>query len=241
MDPTLFTGVMARLIEGALAFRRNEYQSGRTAMPRLAAGQHPEILMIGCSDSRVDPALICGAGPGDVFTIRNVANLVPAYEAGDGRGYGVRAALEYGVKVLGVSHVVVFGHSHCGGVGAMIDAALGAAPEFEFIGPWLAIADTVPGQALADLAADGRPEVTADALHDCAAVVERRSILNSMSNLHTYPWIRERIAAGTLTVHGWWFDLDSGDLWATHPETGAFMPVEGDRDGRERIERIRGG
>ena len=225
-DSTRFTGVMATLIEGALAFRKSEYRSGRNVMPRLAAGQHPEVLMIGCSDSRVDPALICGAGPGDVFTIRNVANLVPAYEPGDGRGYGVRAALEYGIKVLGVSHVVVFGHAHCGGVEAMIEAARGASSEFEFMGPWLAIASAVPGQVLADLSADGGPEVTTDALHACTAVVERRSVLNSMSNLHTYPWIRERVAAGTLAVHGWWFDLDSGCLWAAHPETGAFMPVE---------------
>ena len=119
LDADLFTGSLAALVEGALAFRKNEYRSGRNLMPRLAAGQRPGVLMIGCSDSRVDPALICGAGPGEVFTVRNVANLVPPCDAGGGRGDSVRAALEYGVGTLGVSHIVVFGHAHCGGVRAM--------------------------------------------------------------------------------------------------------------------------
>ena len=94
------------------------------------------------------------------------------------------------------------------------------------MGSWLAVASTVPDQVLAELAADGRTDLTADSLHACAAVVERRSILNSIDNLRGYPWIRERIEAGALAVHGWWFDLDDGRLWATHPETGAFLPVE---------------
>ena len=226
LDASLFTGDLAALVDGALAFRKNEYHSGRTLMPRLATGQRPGVMMIGCSDSRVDPALICGAGPGEVFTVRNVANLVPPCDAGGGRGDSVRAALEYGVGTLGVSHVVVFGHAHCGGVSAMIDAARGAAPESGFLGSWLAVAGAVPGQVLAELAAGGQANLTADALPARAAVVERRSILNSIDNLRGYPWIRERIEAGALAVHGWWFDLDDGRLWATHPETGAFLPIE---------------
>ena len=226
LDAGRFTGGLGALVEGALAFRKNEYHSGRTLMPRLATGQRPGVMMIGCSDSRVDPALICGAGPGEVFTVRNVANLVPPYDPRGGRGDSVRAALEYGVGTLGVSHVVVFGHAHCGGVRAMIDAARGAAPESGFIGSWLAVASAVLGQVLAELTAGGRADPTADALPACADVVERRSILNSVDNLRGYPWIRERIEAGALAVHGWWFDLDDGRLWATHPETGAFLPIE---------------
>ena len=137
----------------------------------------------------------------------------------------MRAVLEYGVRTLGVSHIVVFGHAHCGGVRAMIDTACGTAPESGFLGSWLAIASTVPAQSLAE-AGHGRADLTADALYACAAVVERRSILHSIDNLCGYPWVRERIEAGALAVHGWWFDLDDGRLWATHPETGAFLPVE---------------
>ena len=133
LKPNLFTGRMASLLEGALSFRANEYGGDRDLMPRLAAAQHPEAMSVGCADSRVDPALICDARPGDLFTVRNVANLVPPCVAGGGRGDGVRAALEFGVKVLGVPHVVVFGHSRCAGVRAMIDGAGGAASELEFL------------------------------------------------------------------------------------------------------------
>ena len=230
LKPDRFPGRMASLLEGALSFRAKEYGGDRDLMPRLAAAQHPEAMIIGCADSRVDPALICGARPGDLFTVRNIANLVPAYEpaaseAGGGRGDGVRAALEFGIEVLGVSHVVVFGHSHCAGVQAMIDAAGGGASALEFLGPWLSIAAAVPARMRAETA-DGRPGPGAPAGPPRAAQVERWSILRSMDNLRTYPWIRDRVAAGTLGVHGWWFDLDSGRLWATSPETGAFLPVE---------------
>ena len=108
----------------------------------------------------------------------------------------------------------------------MIDAARGSAPESGFIASWLAIARTVPGQILADLVAAGQADLTADALPACTAVVERRSILHSIDNLRGYPWIRKRIEAGALAVHGWWLGLDDGRLWATHPETGAFLPIE---------------
>ena len=231
LKPDLFPGRMASLLEGALSFRAREYGGDRDLMPRLAAAQHPEAMIIGCADSRVDPALICGARPGDLFTVRNIANLVPAYEAaaseaGGGRGDGVRAALEFGIEVLGVSHVVVFGHSRCAGVQAMIDAAGGGASALEFLGPWLSIAAEVPTRMRAETAAEDRPGTGMAARPLCAAHVERRSIQHSVDNLHTYPWVRDRVAAGTLGVHGWWFDLDSGRLWATSPETGAFLPVE---------------
>lgn len=233
MDARLFPSALAALIDGARTFRQREYLGNRDLMPRLAAGQHPAVLLIGCSDSRVDPALICGARPGDVFTLRNVANLVPAYVSGenavaDGLGHGVRAALEYGVKALGVSHVVVFGHAHCGGVKAMIDTARGKPPAFEFIGPWLNVAAGVCDRVLAELAAERGRDVDTDDLAVHAALVERDSVLHSLDNLRTYPWIQERIEAGALAVHGWWFDLDDGRLWATHPRTGAFLPFDTD-------------
>ena len=227
LKPSQFPGGMASLLEGVLSFRTREYGGHRDLMRRLAAAQQPQVMVIGCSDSRVDPALLCGARPGDLFTVRNVANLVPACEGGDGRGDGVRAALEYGVKVLGVAHVVVLGHARCGGIRALVEMAGGAPPalEFEFLGPWLGLAAAVLDQVRAELAAEGRPDVTAEDLQRCIPRVERRSILQSLDNLRTYPWIRDRVATGALAVHGWWFDLDDGRLWATSPETGAFLPV----------------
>ena len=220
------TDAIAALIEGVRAFRRAEYPGGRHGIARLAKGQQPEVMMFGCSDSRVDPALVCGAGPGEVFLVRNVANLVPPYDLRDPRGDGVRAALEYGVRVLGVSHIVVLGHSDCGGVRGMIDIARGSPPELEFIAPWLSIADRVCDRLLAELAENGEPEVTADELPARSALVERRSILNSLDNLRSYPWVRDGIESGGLAVHGWWLDLHDGRLWVFHPETGTFLPIE---------------
>ena len=112
---------LSALIKGALAFHETEYNGDRALMGRLSKGQEPDVLMIACSDSRVDPALIFGARPGDLFVVRVVANLVPAQRSGDALAHGVMAAVEYGVKALGVSHVVVCGHSHCGGIRAAMD------------------------------------------------------------------------------------------------------------------------
>jgi carbonic anhydrase len=226
-DQQLFTGAMSRLIGGALDFRRSEYRSDKAHMPGLAHGQRPDVLMVGCSDSRVDPALICNAQPGEIFTIRNVANLVPPFDFGDGRGHGVRAAIEYGVKALKVSNIVVFGHAHCGGIKAAIDTAAGEAPAFDFIGPWLTIAKDACEQVLANREDKADATLSIARLKEYAYLVERQSVLNSIDNLKTYSWIRELVDAGELQLHGWWFDLETGDLWVTHPETGRFLPVEG--------------
>lgn len=228
VDKRLFAGVMGNLIEGAMAFRQDEYKGDKQDMCGLAEAQHPAVLIIGCGDSRVAPNLICGANAGDIFSIRNVANLVPPYGFGSGRsrGDGVRAAIEYGVKALEVSHIVVFGHAHCGGIKAAIDTAAGHAPEFEFIGPWVAIAEQACKQEVTDPVTGQKKPVSFSQLKDFAYLVERRSGLNSIENLEIYPWIKERIEANELTLHGWWFDLESGDLWVTHPENGQFLPVE---------------
>lgn len=225
VDQSMYTGVMARLIEGALAFREREYRGDQVRMAELAQAQKPEILLIGCCDSRVDLSLIAGAALGEIFTVRNVANLVPPFSYGNGAGQGVRAAIEYGVKALNVSQIVVFGHAHCGGIKAAIDHADGHTIQSDFIGDWLALAAPACHQVVADAAGHARP-VAISLLKECSYLVERASVLNSLENLRQYPWIAERVAAGRLTLHGWWFDLENGDLWATHPHTGQFLPVD---------------
>ena len=217
---------LAALLEGARAFRRKEYLGDRQVMAGLAAAQTPDVMMVACADSRVDPAVVCGAGPGTLFMVRNVANLVPARNEAAQHGNSVRSALEYGVRVLCVSHVVVLGHAGCGGIAALIDSACGRPPELEFLGPWLETAGGVCEQVLEDLAGGGEPGLTAESLRGRAGLVERRAVRNSVDNLRTYPWIRERLEAGTLALHGWWFDLRDGRLWTSHPDTGAFRPAE---------------
>ena len=136
-----YTDSYDALLRGARRFHETEYEGDRSLMARLSQGQEPDVLIVACSDSRVDPALIFGARPGDIFVVRVVANLVPPRRPGEATAYAVMAAVEYGVKALGVSHVVVCGHSHCGGIKAAMDAARGQEPPpFECLGPWVALA-----------------------------------------------------------------------------------------------------
>ncbi len=183
----------------------NEYFEG------LRAGQKPKTLVVACCDSRVDPALLMGCEPGDIFVVRNVGNMVPPYESADGR-HGVSAALEYGVKYLGIEHIIVCGHSLCGGIQALMS------PETdelgEFIGPWVHIAE----QAVRDVQERfaGKPAKVRQRACEMAA------ILVSMENLLTFPWIRELVESRDLFLHGWYFDMESGELLSYLPETKSF-------------------
>ncbi len=208
---------LSALMKGARAFRKTEYESDRSLMTRLSQGQEPEVLVLACSDSRVDPALVFDVRPGDIFVVRVVANLVPPWRPGDAMAHGVMAAVEYGVKALDVAHVVVCGHSHCGGIKAAMDAARGQElPPFECLGPWVALADAACREVLAEAPEDDRSDA------EVAAAAEQRSVLKSLAGLRSYPWIRERVERGDLTLHGWWFDIDTGDLWTGDLETGFF-------------------
>lgn len=143
-----------------------------------------------------------------------------------GAGHGVRAAIEYGVRALNIANIVVFGHAHCGGIKAAIQTAAGQAPSSDFLGTWLALAkDACQAKIQDPITGESRP-VPIERLQDYGYLVERASVLNSLKNLRTYPWIAERVAAGSLSLHGWWFDLETGDLWVTDPRTGQFLPVE---------------
>ncbi len=212
-----YTDSYTALLQGACRFHETEYQGDRSLMARLSQGQDPDVLIIACSDSRVDPALIFGARPGAIFVVRVVANLVPPRRPGDATAYAVMAAVEYGVKALGVSHVVVCGHSHCGGIKAAMDAARGQEPPpFECLGPWVALAD----QACREVLAEGSGNDRSDA--EMATAAEQRSVLKSIGSLRSYSWIRERVERGELALHGWWFDIDTGELWVANLETGVF-------------------
>jgi len=189
------------LIAGYRRFRADHWPAARAEYEALAAdGQTPHTLIVACSDSRADPALIFDAAPGQLFVVRNVANLVPPYEP-DGQLHGVSAALEFGVKVLNVDRIVVMGHAHCGGVAAMRDGAPDSVRDF--VAPWIA---------------QGTPVVRHIAETVDPAEVEQASeeavVRLSMRNLRTFPWIAEREAAGTLTLTGLHFGIAEGMLRA---------------------------
>ncbi|GGF52044.1 carbonic anhydrase [Azorhizobium oxalatiphilum] len=217
---------ISHLVNGVKRFKARFYEEAPGLMQRLVSeGQSPATLMISCSDSRVDPAILAGAEPGELFVVRNVANLVPAYAPDDGL-HGTGAALEYAVRDLKVDHIVVLGHAHCGGIKAMLSTAGGERPPREFVTPWVEMALNASRLHIPDeTTEEGQRQMPLDHLKTVPFLAERASILGSLDNLMTYPWVRERVEAGTLALHGWWFDLDSGDLWTTDAPGQPLMPV----------------
>lgn len=203
------------LIKGFKRFRENFFQSDDRLYEQLGRKQFPKVLVIGCCDSRVDPAILTDCRPGDLFVVRNVANLVPPYEP-DSHYHGVSAAVEYAVKFLNVEHVIVLGHSNCGGIDALMrsrrDGTVG-----EFLDPWIAIAEPALKAVQRDLSFKPR-ELQSRAC-------EQASILLSLGNLLSFPWIAERVENGRLALHGWYFDLSAGELLGYHPDTGEFEKI----------------
>ena len=206
------------LLDGYRRFRTGSYPAQRARYDALAnRGQAPKTMLIGCSDSRVDPALIFDVEPGQVFVVRNVANLVPPYETGGGR-HGVSAALEFAVTQIEVSDVVVMGHGGCGGVAASLSRRFEGAGVGEgyFIRHWI------------DLLDDERDRIeAAHAAHpdlDAQRALELAAVRVSLANLRTFPCIREREAAGTLRLHGAYFAIAEGVLHVMD-ENGEFAPA----------------
>jgi len=204
---------MDRLIEGYRRFRAEVWPRERSRFEALAAlGQRPRALVIACSDSRVDPQMIFNAAPGELFVIRNVANLVPPC-APDAAYHGTSAALEFAVRVLAVRDIVVVGHALCGGVRALLE---GAPPEAgDFVAPWMRIARAARERTLACEPAEARQEAC-----------EHEVVRLSLANLMTFPWVREAVEAGRLRLHGLHFDIRSGILVALRADGGASaVPV----------------
>jgi carbonic anhydrase len=204
-----------RLIDGYGAFTSDRLQSEQDRYRELAEhGQTPEIMVIGCCDSRVSPEVIFDARPGELFVVRNVANLVPPYET-DGKYHGVSAALEFGVGVLKVKHIVILGHAHCGGIRAYAEDAEPISPG-DFIGRWMS------------LMAPAAEKVGARGSMSRAEYLERMekaSIVNTLDNLMTFPRLSKLIERGAVTLHGAYFGVAKGELSVLDRATGEFRPV----------------
>jgi carbonic anhydrase len=201
------------LIEGYRRFRENGWSRERERWLQLAEGQSPRVMVVACSDSRVDPSQIFDAGPGEMFVVRNVANLVPPFELGGGR-HGVSAALEFAVTQLEVSEILVMGHGSCGGVHAALskrfqDAEPGAGG---FIAHWIDLLDDARDRITA--AHGGGPEAV--------RALELETVKVSIANLRTFPWIAEREADGRLAIHGAYFAISDGMLHVLDEADGAF-------------------
>lgn len=186
------------LVEGFRRFRARHFSGVGHTYERLREGQSPITLVVACSDSRVDPAIVLDVDPGDLFVVRNVANLVPPYDTDGGR-HGVSAALEFGVRALGVKNILVMGHAKCGGIRALLEGTQG-----EFIPQWMSIAGAARAEALVEAAhldAERRERA-----------LEFAAMRLSLRNLRGFPWIASAVDAGRLALHAWYFDLERGEL-----------------------------
>lgn len=205
---------IARMIRGFKQFKKNYFRDDAKLFDGLKSGQNPKTLVIGCCDSRVDPALLTGSAPGDIFVIRNVANLVPPHDMSAGF-HGVSSGIEYAVRVLQVSDIIVLGHSGCGGISALLNAE--KLEQTEYILNWMEIARPAL-EAIQHELKDKPLELKCRACEEAALLV-------SIDNLLTFPWIKERVDAGELSIHGWYFDLHAGQLLAFDPERGEFKKL----------------
>lgn len=189
---------MDDLTHGYKRFRAGNWQERQRVFEQLAEqGQKPKAMVVTCIDSRLDPAMIFDAGPGELLVVRNVANLVPPY-APDSHYHGTSAALEFGIRVLEIPRIIVLGHGMCGGVKALLNGAPETARDF--VVPWMAMANEAWTKAIKVPEAERQ------------LCCEHEVIKVSLKNLMTFPWIAEKVAKGTLSLQGMWFAISSGRL-----------------------------
>lgn len=206
------------LVEGYRRFRASGWMEERERWSELAGGQSPRVMVVACSDSRVDPVRIFDSNPGEIFVVRNVANLVPPFEP-DIHYHGVSAALEFAISQLQVEEIIVMGHGQCGGCAAALTGQFaGASPgEGGFIARWIDMLDVAREKVLAGHSGALTPEAF--------RAMEMESVRVSLANLRTFPWVAKREAEGRLTLHGAFFAIADGVLHLLDEPTGQYHPA----------------
>lgn len=215
------------LIEGYRQFKE-QYIGKQYGAYRVWAGktQTPRIMMISCSDSRVNPAILTHAGLGELFMVNNVANLVPPYKEGKDTHHSTSSALEYAITVLEVEDIIILGHSGCGGIKALIASNNEEQQEiktsenapYSFIGPWVQIAAKAKESVLTknkDLS-----------LAEQQTLCEKEALLVSLENLETFPWVKAALSEDKLKIHAWHFDIESGDILYYNSKNSSFIPLQ---------------
>ena len=204
-----------RLLDGYRTFTTQRLPTEQSRYRELSEqGQSPAVMVVGCCDSRVSPEVIFDAGPGELFVVRNVANLVPVY-APDSGTHGVSAALEYAVNVLQVKHIVVLGHAQCGGIRAFIDKIKPLSPG-DFIGRWMAMF-IKPGEVV--------EQRDRESMQDFVVRIEKAAIFRSLENLMTFPFVRTHVERGEIELHGAYFGVAEGSLFVLDPDAKEFRSV----------------
>ena len=205
------------LLTGYRSFKGDRYAREHARYRALAEqGQRPEVMVVACCDSRSAPETIFNAAPGEIFVVRNVANLVPPYEP-DGSLDGTLAALEFAVQSLKVRHIVVLGHGRCGGIRAALHPAAEPLSPGDFVGTWMKPLGPAAAEVAANAGLTDEERQTA---------LERASIRHSLANLWTFPFVSILEDRDRLSLHGAWFDIARGELWTMDPATGAFARAE---------------
>jgi carbonic anhydrase len=202
--------------QGYKKFRQEYFERNSQLYEELKEGQKPKVLVIACSDSRVDPAIILNCKPGDLFVVRNVANLVPPYENDSGH-HGTSAALEFAVLGLGIKHIIVLGHSSCGGIQALV-ADSNKIKEKNFISRWMEIAKPALEKTIKNYAEQSMEEKVGK----CAQF----ALVNSLNNLFTFPWIKERAEAGELSLYSWFFNIENGVIEEFNNKEQKFVELD---------------
>lgn len=204
-----------KLIAGYSRFRKNYLGPSQALFKTLVEnGQNPIALIIGCCDSRVDPALILDCNPGDLFVIRNVANLVPPHE-NDRHYHGTSAALEFGICTLNIPNIILLGHSHCGGIRSLLQDQPNQ--EGTFITKWMNLVDVPSAKKMEDYA-----HFTGFQKEE---LYGKNALMGSYKNLLTFPWIQERKQKRTLDIHAWYFKLETGTIDQYDPDSHEFHPL----------------
>lgn len=210
-----------RLVAGFRRFREKYFSGEESLYHKLStSGQSPKTLIIGCSDSRVDPALISSAHPGEIFVVRNVANIVPPYESANTGFHGISAAIEFAVVNLKVENIVILGHRQCGGIRALMSGE--QKREGSFVGHWMEIianARQIVKEKYSNL----------DFEHQCVEC-EKEGIVVSLQNLRTFPFVADAIANRGLNLFGIYFDIEQGQLLEFDEAAHGFRQIEVDRD-----------
>jgi carbonic anhydrase len=203
------------LLKGHANFMAGRYSREKDRIRDLAEeGQNPTTMIIACCDSRAAPEMIFDSGPGELFVLRNVANLVPTYQP-DGGQHGTSAAIEFAVKALSIANIVVMGHGRCGGIKAALNLTSKPLDAGDFIGKWMSMLGGLPEQV-------GQNDLMTPTERQTA--LERISIRNSIHNLRTFPYVASLEAEGKLAVHGAWFDISTGELWIMNANGDFIRP-----------------
>ncbi|MEB0138088.1 MULTISPECIES: carbonic anhydrase [unclassified Undibacterium] len=215
------TNKLHQFIEGFQRFQSKYFVGEEALYHRLKLGQDPSTLLIGCCDSRVDPALLLDCDPGDIFVVRNVANLVPPCSDSE-HVHGVSAAIQFAVESLQVQRIIVMGHEKCGGIRALMqpaqpDQADQTSRPLDFIGRWMRMVEPVKQQVLQRLAHCSQEEQH--------RACEMGAVIMSLNHLRSFPWVAEREAAGSIVLHGWYFDMSEGALLAYSERSDSFLPM----------------